>query len=148
SPERALACGDRARSYRRVRRLRARLRTPARNHAAVSSCLGPLQLTPADIAAVEAVGEVDLIERAIGARAGIGEVVGDGGDGEHAATLCDKVAVFERRAGMEDGYSRHLLGHVDVADCRAVLRRAGITLGGEDHGQRMLLREARGRRIR
>ena len=54
------------------------------------SCGLPRELAPADVAAVEAVGEVDLVDRAIGARAGVGERVGDGGDGEHAAAVGDQ----------------------------------------------------------
>ena len=52
----------------------------------------PRQLAPADVAAVEAVGEIDLVDRAIGARAGVGEAVGDRGDREHPAALRDQAA--------------------------------------------------------
>ena len=58
---------------------------PQRVHALV-----PRELAPADVAAVEAVGEIDLVDRAIGARPGVGEAVGDRGHGEDPAALGDE----------------------------------------------------------
>ena len=92
---------------------------------------------------MEAVGEIDLVDGPIRAGAGVGEGVGNGGDGEHPAALCDEIAVGQGRSRVEDSHSLHLLRRLDGPDGSAADRSSWIPPRRHDHGHRMLGRESR-----
>ena len=62
---------------------------------------------------MEAVGEVDLVDRAIGPRPRIGERVGYSGHREHAPALGDQAAVSKRRTCVKHRDSFNLFGGLD-----------------------------------
>src|SRR5947209_9866617 len=104
----------------------------ATNRPRADSCILPRQLAPADVAPMEAVGEVDLVDRAVGARPRVGKSVGNGGYGEDPATFCDQALGAERRSGVEDGHALDLFGRFDLADQTAARRCAGISPRRDD----------------
>src|SRR3546814_9152031 len=62
---------------------------------------------PADIAAAETAGEVELVDRGIGVRLRLGYGAPRRGDVEHAPARRDDPAVAARRARMEDRSEEH-----------------------------------------
>ena len=71
-------------------------------------------LAPADVAAAEAGGEVDRVDRAIGGGLRRATVGAGRGDREHAAARCDELAVAQLGAGLEDLRAGRL-GGIDPA---------------------------------
>src|SRR5690349_21170676 len=115
----------------------------ARNSPRTRSCMLPGELAPANVAAMEAVGEVDLVDRAVGARPGVGEGVGDGGDSKDAATLGDKAFGSLSGAGVEDGYAFDLLGGLDLANESPARGGTGIPPRRDDDRDSMLAGQLR-----
>ena len=65
---------------------------------------------------MEAVGEIDLVDGAVGARAGIGESIGDGRDGEHPAAFRNKPVLADCGSSVENRHALDLLGSLDIAN--------------------------------
>ena len=121
----------------------------ARNRSRRRSRFLPRKLAPADIAAVKAVGEIDLVDGAIGARPGVGERFGDGRDGKHPAALWRQA--LHRRARCRRGRRSRPRPVRPLRSSRisaAAGRRARVTARRDDHGHRMLSRKPRLHRSR
>ena len=92
---------------------------------------------------MKAVGEVDLVDGAIGARPSIGEGVGDSGDREDSAALCDQPLFAKRGSGVKHGDPFDLLRRLDLADQAAARRRPRIAARCNDDGDGMLAAQFR-----
>ena len=103
----------------------------------------PSKFSPADVAAVEAVGEIDLVDGPIGPRSRVGEGLGNRGHSEDAAALRHESCFADHGAGMEYTDAVDLLRSVDLADQPSARRRARITARGNDDRHRMLVDEPR-----
>ena len=90
----------------------------------------PFELAPADVAAVEAVGEGDSIDGGHGSVAGLDEGRGAGGDGENSAADREQGARgVARGAGVEHRDARDRLGFSDAFDQAALGEGAGVRIG-------------------
>ncbi len=134
---------------RDVRRRSGPRRTPARNSPTARSCVLPRELAPADVAAVEAVGEIDLVDRAIGARPGVGEAVrrpplrrGPGRPWRRAVPSPSAVPAW--KTVTPSTCSAASISRISAA----ARRRAGIAARGDDDRHRMLRRRASAVRFR
>ena len=104
---------------------------------------GALELSPTNIAAVETVGEVDLIHGPICARARIRERFGHCCDGQDAASFGNERPIGDRSPGVKHGHPFHLLCGLDLADEPSANRRAGIAARGDNDRHRVLRNERR-----
>ena len=102
-----------------------------------------LERPPADVAAAEATRPVDRIDSRIGARLRFGEGRAEAGDVQHPATIGEQAAPLTFRPRLRDDHARQCRGLVEATDFRALLRCAGIALGGKHDSQRMLRRQAK-----
>src|SRR3954447_16388851 len=97
----------------------------ARNTPRVCSRFLRLKFAPADIAAVEAVGEIDLVDGAVGPGPRVGERLCDRGDRKDSPAFGDKPGLTLRSSSMEHGHAFHLLGRFDLLDDATARRGAG-----------------------
>src|SRR5436305_14689235 len=98
--------------------------TPNERAAAIFSSF----LTLADVAAAEAVGPVDAVDRSVGAVANLGEIAAEGGHAEHATAIGEEPVTVTARAGVKYLDLRVASCGVEAADFAAPLRLIGIAL--------------------
>ena len=102
------------------------------------SCAFPRKLAPADVAPVKAVGEIDLVDRPVGAGAGVSrKLSATAVTARTRPPFATSASPLSGCAGMEDGYALDLFGSLDFADEAAACRRSGIAPRCNDHGDRV-----------
>src|SRR6266446_8292972 len=92
--------------------------------------------TAADVAAAEAGGPIDAVDRGVGALAGAADVAAESGDAEHAAAIGNQPLIVAARAGMKDLELGVARCRTETADLTASLRLIGIALSRHHHAQR------------
>src|SRR5262249_60514434 len=91
---------------------------------------------PADVAAAEAVGPADAVDRLVGARLRLRHRAAAGADIEHTAAIGHDAAALLFRAGVKDFHALDLGGVVEPFDHRALAIGAGIAALRHHHGER------------
>ena len=111
----------------------------ARTLQAVIFRLLPLHRLPADVAAAEAFGPIDAVDRLIGALLRFGDGLAGGADVQHAAAIGENLPSLATVPAWKISTPSTLAASSSPSIARAFAIIAGIALGRQDHGERDLV---------